>query len=486
MKPSDSHDVALCIDCDGTLLQTDLLHEGVLAMAKQSPFAIFLLPWWLLHGKVYLKERIAERVNFDWACLPYCAQILELIAVARAQGRRVVLATASPQVWANGIATHLGLFDSVVASGNGVNLSGENKARRLGEMFGMQRFDYAGNGKSDLPVWKASRSGIVVSSSNSLIAAAKAATQVAQVITVPRAGLLSFLRGLRLHQWLKNLLIFVPLLAAHKASGTVGISQALMAFMAFSLCASAVYVINDLLDLEADRQHVRKRKRPFASGLIPIWQGVLMVPCLLGGALAFATSLPAVFSAVLAAYFGMTLAYSLRLKRQVIVDVLLLAALYTMRIIAGAAATVIIPSFWLLAFSMFVFLSLALVKRYSELLITLQQQKASAAGRGYFVNDLPVLASIGASAGMAAVLVLALYINDPETARLYPGKTWLWLVPPLVLYWISRVWLKTCRGEIDDDPVVFAIKDWQSLVTGGLLAVCFVLAASQMRLFQVG
>ena len=211
-----------------------------------------------------------------------------------------------------------------------------------------------------------------------------------------------------------------------------------------------------------------------------------MVPCLLGGAVLLSLQLPLAFSAVLAVYFATTLVYSLRLKRQVVVDVLLLAGLYTMRIIAGAAATAIVPSFWLLAFSMFVFLSLAIVKRYSELFITLQQQKATAAGRGYAVSDLPVLASLGASAGMAAVLVLALYINDAETAHLYPGKMWLWLVPPLMLYWISRIWLKTCRGEIDDDPVVFAIRDWQSLIVGALLGCCFILAASPVRLFGMG
>lgn len=486
MNLGDDSDIALCIDCDGTLLQTDLLHEGVLAMIKQSPWAILLLPLWLFRGKVYLKERVAERVRFDWEGMPYCAGILELIQSARAQGRNIVLATASPRAWADGLAAHLGLFDQVVATENGVNLSSRNKARRLAEMFGPKMFDYAGNGTSDLPVWEASRSGVVVSASRSLAAAARAVTVVTQVIEVPRAGVLALLRGLRIHQWLKNLLVFVPLLAAHRVSGTEGVAQALMAFMAFSLCASAVYVMNDLLDLEADRQHVRKRNRPFASGLIPIWQGVSMIPFLLGLAFLIASFLPVVFSVVLMAYFAMTLAYSLRLKRQVIVDVILLAALYTMRIIAGAAATGIVPSFWLLAFSMFVFLSLALVKRYSELLITLRQQKESAAGRGYFVSDLPVLASIGASAGVAAVLVLALYINDPETARLYPERTWLWLVPPLILYWVSRVWLKTCRGEIDDDPVVFAIRDWQSLAVGALLAACFVLAASEKHLFQVG
>lgn len=482
MNPLKNNNVALCIDCDGTLLRTDLLHESVLLLIKQAPLSLLLLPFWLLRGKAYLKERIAERVQFDWSTLPYNDEILKLIAAGRASGRQIVLATASPHVWASGIAGHLGIFDAVVATANGVNLSGKRKAQRLSEMYGHKQFDYAGNARSDVPVWADSRLAIVVSSNAQLVAATGMVAQVSQVIGVPPAGVLAFLKGLRVHQWMKNLLVLVPLLAAHKVSSLESFTQAALAFLAFSFCASAVYVLNDLLDLESDRQHIRKRARPFASGLIPVWQGVALVPVLLGASLLLTLPLPAAFSAVLAVYFCITLAYSLRLKRQVVVDVMLLAALYTMRIVAGAAATGIVPSFWLLAFSMFIFLSLAIVKRYSELLITLQQQKASAAGRGYLVSDLPVLASIGAASGMAAVLVLALYINDPETARLYPSKMWLWLVPPAILYWITRVWLKTCRGEIDDDPVVFAIKDWQSLVLGVLLAGWFILASAHTGL----
>jgi 4-hydroxybenzoate polyprenyltransferase len=235
-------------------------------------------------------------------------------------------------------------------------------------------------------------------------------------------------------------------------------------------------VLNDLVDLEADRRHVRKRNRPFASGLIPIWQGSLMVPLLLAAAFGVASLLPTNFLLVLAFYFGLTLAYSLFLKRRVIVDVLMLAGLYTLRVIAGGAATGIVPSFWLLAFSMFIFLSLAVVKRYSELLITLQQHKDQPAGRGYTVQDLPVLMSIGTGSGMVAVLVFALYINNPEITQIYENPLWLWLVPPLLLYWVSRLWMKAHRGEVDDDPVVFAVRDWQSLLVVALSAALFLMA----------
>ena len=472
----------LCVDCDGTLIATDLLYEAFFLLLKQYPIGLFLLPFWLMKGKVYLKERLAEHVVFDWSTLPYRQEIIDLINDARAEGRQTVLATASPRAWADGIANHLACFDSVVATEQGINLSGQNKANHLVKLFGEKNFDYAGDAPIDLAVWQHAAGAIIVSSNAKLIreSAAKVAnnSQVnnIQIIKPKSANFLVYLRALRIHQWLKNLLVIVPLLAAHQANVLQGLVQVIYAFFAFSLCASAVYVLNDLLDLESDRQHVRKRKRPFAACSIPLWQGMLMVPALLAIAFAIAAMLPKQFILVLAAYFVMTLAYSIRLKKQVIVDVMLLAGLYTMRIIAGAAATQITPSFWLLAFSMFIFLSLAMVKRYSELLITLQNNKQEAAGRGYAVSDLPVLMSIGVSSGIGSVLILALYLNNPETNKMYPNTMWLWLMPPLLLYWISRMWMKTQRGQVDDDPVVFAARDWQSLVVL-LLSACIFIAA---------
>lgn len=371
----------LCVDCDGTLIATDLLYEAFFLLIKQYPIGLFLLPFWLIKGKVYLKERLAEHVEFDWSTLPYRPEIVDLINNARAENRQTVLATASPRAWANGIANHLACFDTVLATEQGINLSGQNKANHLVKLFGDKNFDYAGDAPADLAVWQHAASAIVVSSNAKLISksTAKVANNIpginVQVIKPKKANLLVYLRALRIHQWLKNLLIIVPLLAAHQANALQGLLQVAYAFFAFSLCASAVYVLNDLLDLESDRQHIRKRKRPFAACSIALWQGMLMVPALLIIAFAIAALLPKQFILVLAAYFVMTLAYSIRLKKQVIVDVMLLAGLYTMRIIAGAAATQITPSFWLLAFSMFIFLSLAMVKRYSELLITLQNNK---------------------------------------------------------------------------------------------------------------
>jgi 4-hydroxybenzoate polyprenyltransferase/phosphoserine phosphatase len=466
----------LCVDCDGTLIRTDLLHESVFLALKRVPWMLLMLPFWLLRGKAYMKLRLAQLVRFEWDTLPLNNDVVTLIKQARSAGRRTVLATASHRVLADAYAAHLQLFDEVLATDGSTNLAGRNKRDLLVARYGERGFDYAGNSDTDLTVWAAARRAIVVSHGVSLSQRAARCTEVEQSIGVPRAGLTTYLRGLRLHQWLKNLLVFVPLLAAHQLGLNILLWHAIVAFFSFSLCASSVYVLNDLLDLSSDRRHLRKCKRPFAAGLIPISHGAVLIPVLLAAAFALASLLPLQFIGVLGIYFAFTLSYSLVLKKQVVVDVLMLAGLYTLRVIAGGAATHIVPSFWLLAFSMFIFLSLAVVKRYSELLITLQQNKSEAAGRGYSVQDLPVLMSMGASSGMVAVLVFALYINNPDITRIYKSPEWLWLVPPLLLYWVSRLWMKTHRGEIDDDPVVFAIRDWQSLVVVAIAAVLFVLA----------
>lgn len=475
MIDSNKSYLPLCIDCDGTLIHTDLLLEGTLKLIKKKPWILPILPIWLLKGKAYLKSRIAEQVSFDWEHLPYCTEIVELAQQARTQGRQVILVSASPTSWIDGIAQYLGIFNGTMSTTE-INLAGANKAKALVYAYGDKGYEYAGNSSADLPVWKHASQGVVVSNSRQLINRAKACTVISVVYSPKKATVFTYLKAIRVHQWLKNLLVLVPLFAGHQAHDLNAISTAVAAFFAFGLCASAVYVLNDLLDLEADREHVRKRNRPFASGSIPVLHGVLIAPILLIGAIFFSVSLPRVFGAVLVFYFLLTLLYSFWLKRQVIVDVLLLAGLYTVRIVAGAAATAITPSFWLLAFSMFIFLSLAIVKRHSELSISLKSEKKKAAGRGYVIGDLPILASLGAAAGMASVMVLALYINDPATLKLYPNSLWLWLVPPIFLYWISRLWLKTCRGEVDDDPVVFAIRDWQSLVVGIMLLIFFYLS----------
>jgi 4-hydroxybenzoate polyprenyltransferase len=287
----------------------------------------------------------------------------------------------------------------------------------------------------------------------------------------------SAVRALRPHQWAKNVLVFVPLLTAHQLGETGALLAAGWAFLAFGFCASSVYLLNDMLDLDADRLHPRKSKRPFAAGQISLLYGFALTPLLLLGAFAIAASLPVEFFACLAAYYVLTLAYSFHLKRILMLDTICLAALYTSRIVAGAAAVSVTLSFWLLLFSVFLFLSLALVKRYAELEGMRRRQQLKAAGRGYHIEDLPVLQSFGAAAGYLSVLVLALYINSPEVAELYTRPKVIWFLCALMLYWISRIWMKTHRGEMHDDPVIYALRDRISLGIGVLVAITVVVAS---------
>jgi 4-hydroxybenzoate polyprenyltransferase/phosphoserine phosphatase len=470
-------DTALCVDCDGTLIATDLLHESVVRLIKLRPWMLLVLPLWLAGGKANLKQRIAERVDIDASTLPYRSEVLAIVEEARAQGRTTVLATASHERYAHAVAAHVGTFDEVLATTAARNLKGDAKRQALVERFGEKGFDYAGDSHADSAVWRSARQAIVVSGRGSVQRVAAQATTVQHTITPPRGNWKTVLKSIRLHQWLKNLLVFVPMAAAHRLTDAVAFGQSVLAFLAFGLCASSVYLLNDLMDVEADRAHVRKRRRPIAAGLMPIAQAAVLAPLLLAAAFGLALALlPLAFSLVLAFYFFCTLSYSLLLKRQIVVDVLLLAGLYTLRVVAGAAATQILVSFWLLAFSMFIFLSLAMVKRYSEMRLAIELQQDQAAGRGYFISDMPVLLSVGTGSGLVSVMVFALFINNAEQTGAFVQPMWLWLVPPLLLYWVSRIWMKAQRGEIDDDPVVFAVKDWQSLVVVALSALFFSLA----------
>jgi 4-hydroxybenzoate polyprenyltransferase len=470
-------DVPLCVSCERALLKTNIFQEAIFLLVKRNPLHIFMLPIWFIRGRSALVQQVSEEIQIDWRTVPLRERVVESIRAAHAANRRIFLLTSMPETWASDLSAELAYSKTNFICDPPAEGPAENTESRLSGLFGSHGYDYIGDGRGDLPVCKSARRTVIVASDRTTIARAKENSPVESVIPKDRAGALTFLKMIRVHQWLKNSLIWVPLLAAHKLTSLRSIGVAAVGFLAFSFCASSVYVLNDLLDVESDRQHFRKRNRPIAAGQIPVNQALIIGLLLFVAATWLALSVSGLFALTLGIYFVMTSAYSLRLKRQVIVDVMLLAALYTIRVVAGAVATTVAPSFWLLAFSMFLFLSLAVVKRYSEMLVTLAQEKQYASGRGYSVEDMPVLLSLGISAGIAAIVVLALYINDPVTNKLYPQTIWLWPVPPLMLYWVSRVWMKAHRGEMHDDPVVFAMRDWQSLVTVVLGGLCFAVAA---------
>lgn len=449
----------LCVDLDGTLLRSDLLWESLFQLARQQPAALLRLPRWLAEGKARFKAHIAERVVLDVSTLPYSPALLAYLEREKAAGRRLVLATASNERPARQVAAHLGIFDQILASDATTNLAGLRKRERLLAEFGDGGFAYAGNAPVDLTIWANAAEGILVNPLRGVEPAARRIGKAQAVLLDPPPGARTYLKAMRVHQWLKNLLVFVPLVLAHQLLAGTLLLQAAVALLAFSLCASSVYLLNDLLDLPADRAHPTKRLRPFAAGDLPIPAGLALMGGLLAGALALSLLLPPAFLGLLALYYATTLGYSLRLKQEALLDVLALAGLYTLRILAGAAAVSVEPSFWLLAFSLFFFLSLALVKRVSELILMQGAGKRGSAGRGYEARDLDTLSQLGTAGGYLAVLVLALYISSDEVRALYDHPEAIWVLCPILLYWISRVWLLARRGELHEDPVVFAIED---------------------------
>lgn len=470
--------VPLCVDLDGTLLRTDLLYETALTLLRRNFLYLFLLPWWLLQGKAHLKAEIARRVTLDPAMLPYSDDFLAYLRKQKANGRSLVLATASHETLAKRIAAHLGLFDAVVASNMTVNLKGAAKLERLSDAY-PGGFDYAGNGHTDIPVLCGAREGVLVNPDRGVRAAAlkKGAIITAEFGERP-AGPRAWAKALRLHQWLKNTLIFLPLLLAHQVFDITAWQDGIIAFFAFGLCASSVYVLNDLLDLADDRRHPEKKNRPFAAGTIPVSHGLVAAPLLLAGAAGLAALLPLEFAAVLGFYYALTLAYSFFLKRTLLFDVITLAGLYTIRIVAGSAALGVERSPWLLAVSVFVFFSLALVKRYVELGEAKDLHLPFASrSRGYRAADRETLSQVGIASGMMSVLVLALYIDSDDVRELYPHPEVIWFLCPLMLYLLTRIWVLARRGELPGDPVLFAARDWRSQAMVALGALLLMAAA---------
>ncbi|MEM9677555.1 MAG: UbiA family prenyltransferase [Pseudomonadota bacterium] len=455
----------LCVDLDGTLVRTDLLHEAVFLLLRLNAFYLFFLPLWLLKGKAHLKAQIAQRVTPDAETLPYNSSVLEEIGNARSQGRPVVLATASPTGWANAVAKHLGVFDSVEASDGQTNLSARTKANKLSGRFGKRGYDYIGNSKADIAVWEDAREALVVPGER---AAGRYATASGARTLQADLGygdrLKAWLKAMRVHQWLKNTLLFVSAILGVRFFDVSTIWTLGIAFLSFSLCASSVYLLNDLLDIPVDRKHASKMHRPLAAGRLQVHHVALASVCLLIAAFALAATLPLKFMAVLALYYAVTCAYSFYLKRLLLIDVLTLAGLFTIRVLAGSAAIEGIVSTWLLAFCMFFFLSLALVKRFVELERQSGQAGWKATGRGYQPCDLETLSQGGMAAGFAAVVVLALFIDSPQVVANYSHPQAIWLVCPLVLYILMRIWILARRGEMHDDPVVFMMTDWRSQI----------------------
>ena len=467
----------LYVDLDGTLIATDSLHESLFKLVRAAPLALLRLPLWLLQGRAALKREVARRTTIDVSTLPYRPEVLEFVRSARDAGRRIVLATASDARVARRVADHLGLFDAVLASDGEHNVKGAGKLAAIRADAGGKAFSYAGDHAVDLEVWRGADAAVVVSRSGGLARRAAGLTEVEAVIKPKRVGLGRYCYGLRLHQWLKNLLVFLPLMPVlHELTQSLVVNAAL-AFLAFGLMASGIYVLNDLLDLESDRRHHRKRRRPFASGDIPPATGLAMSALLGAASLALSVALlPLAFVGVLLIYAALTTAYSVALKRRAVVDVFSLAALYTLRVAAGTQATGQPLSFWILSFSLFIFLSLALAKRYVELTAAGVETVQLKRDRGYLPSDATFVLCTGVAAGQMSALLLSLYLQDQQMLSRYDNPTWLWVLVPVFLFWTVRIWLKAIRGVLHEDPVVFAARDWVSRLAVAIGAVALWMA----------
>ncbi len=465
----------LFVDLDGSLTATDTLWESVFKLLRHSFWFVFVLPVWLKSGRAYLKQQIARRIEFDPAAIPYNESVTAYIRGEKTAGRRIILATASDRSIANRVADHLQLFDHVIASDGEDNLKGNRKLKAMQQIVDENGFDYIGDSTADLPIWRSAGRAMVVNPSKSLIQAIEKDSVVAKTFIDQENVISNIFKALRIHQWVKNLLLFVPLVLAHQIDG-ITLSKALIAFICFGLVASSGYILNDLLDLEADRRHPRKRNRPFASGQLPIQHGLVLASTNVILALFLSVLvLPLLFAEMLLGYLILTMTYSLYLKKKLMVDVLLLGGFYAYRVVAGAVAIGVVISPWLIAFSIFFFLSLAFVKRYTELQGT--ELPGKVAGRGYYTDDLAMIRVVGPSAGYISVLVLALYINSGEVRDLYSQPNWLWLICPCLLYWISRIWFLAHRGQIEDDPVMGAIKDKNSYLVGIVVLLLIIFAS---------
>ncbi|MCB8882206.1 UbiA family prenyltransferase [Acidisoma cellulosilytica] len=481
---SSQGSIPLCVDLDGTLVRTDLLVEGLVSTLMNGQ-TFQKLPSLLTPDRALLKRRLAELENVDVTILPYNEALLAYLAEQKSLGTRLVLVTAADERLARAVAEHLGLFDLVLSSDGRTNLKGEAKARILVDYFGKGGFDYAGNDRADLAVWAQARRALVVNAGTAVKAKAKALPG-SDLRFADRPSVFRYaLKAMRPHQWCKNVLVFVPMVMAHAVEDPLTWLHAIAMFLSFCATASCIYLLNDIADLSADRRHPRKCRRPFASGRLSLPTGFILAAfCgITGLSLAFLVG----GEAVILIYAAISIAYSLALKEFPILDVFLLATLYTIRMLGGGVATGYDVSLWLLAFSGFLFLSLALVKRAGEMEGVLRLGGAGkAARRGYLSSDLQMLISFGCASSFASSIVLALFVRSDEAMLHYGTPQLLWFIIPLTLFWQCRLWLSTTRGHMHDDPIVYAARDWVSWIVIALVLLVVIGAALGLPLNRLG
>jgi len=459
MKDIENYD--LYVDLDGTLIKTDILYESVLMLLKNNILYLFVLPFWWFKGKSILKYNVSKLVDINPKILPYNKAFLDYLKQQHQQGRKLILTTATTEKYAKAIADYLDIFTQTIASSVDKNISGAVKLNAISSHS--DKFIYAGNAVIDLKVFPYAQESIIVNPTYRLKKRLNELSNITEIFEIKQNHIWVILKSARVYQWVKNGLLFVPLLMSQQFYDSNAILDVVLAFFSFSLLASATYIINDLVDIPNDREHIRKKNRPLASGDLSIPSAIVMMMILFISSFIIAININITFILGLIFYLVLTLLYSFILKSYILMDAIALSLLYTTRIFVGALVINTIPSVWLITFSIFMFFSLALMKRCSELQVLVTQKKNRTPGRDYMVSDTYILASMGVTSGFMSILVVALYLNDIQNISRYSYPEVLWLVCPLLLYWIGRMWIKTFRDEMHDDPIVFTIKDKGSL-----------------------
>lgn len=464
----------LVLDVDGTLLRTDMLFENVWAGLGTDPIRTIKAGVTLLSKPARLKEAVYNIADIRVDLLPVNTEVLEFAKAAQADGREVILASASDERLVQALADHHG-FDGAIGSKDGHNLKGANKAAALIERYGKGGFDYAGDDSSDTAIWDVADKAIIVGTAGG--AAARYPSEKVTTFDAPHKTS-EAIRAMRPHQWVKNVLLFLPMIAAHQF-GLESFGLIILGIMAFSAAASCIYIVNDLLDLEADRLHVKKCKRPFAAGTVPIKTGMMICAGLGVFALGLGAFLGIAFFGVVALYIILSLAYSLKLKRMRWIDIFTLASLYTIRVVAGAAASRVDASVFMLIFIFPIFVTLGCVKRLTELTLATNDDRLP--GRGYGRPDRPDLLNVGILGMIGALVIFFLYSFSEQARMLYPSQWLLWVALIPIAAWLNRMVRLGWYGKQDYDPIVFALKDKRGI---GLLLITLSLMFYSAGLWQ--
>lgn len=469
----------ICVDLDGSLVYTDTLQEVILSAVKKNIFVLFsMLYWVLIKGRAYCKNRLAAVAHPDDFIFPVNKPLVLWLEDQKKLNTKLYLVTGQTQMIADAVAKQIPIFDGVFGSDTITNLTAKNKSDFLNQKFGKGNYIYVGNSTADLKVFPDAAQGVVISNRKKFIEKVKQLTDVIQVFASAENSVKQLIKALRLHQCAKNLLIFLPLLLARQFTQSHLLLTTLLGFIIFCFTASSAYLLNDLLDLNADRSHIKKQCRSFASGQLSPLIGIVTAFLLLAGSLLLSwLFLPIDFTLTLFIYYLLTLTYSFKLKQLLLIDVFALATFYVIRIFSGMTLLSAPYSFWLLLFSFFFFMSLAFMKRYSEIILQSEESKHVIAGRAYRSDHHQEIKLFGLCSGFSAVIIFTLYIQSSESALMYHHNTLLFLIFPLLLYWILRAWLLAIDGKMHDDPVVFALKDRVTYIIATLIFVLTLLAA---------